>query len=68
MNSNQLLQSALRRDFLTAAEGKFLFETVPASELMYVANELRQQVKPGNKVTWIIFPAQWDPKLGIHVT
>ncbi len=25
-------------------------------------------IKPGAKVALICFPAQWDPKLGIHVT
>lgn len=41
-------------DFLTANEGKYLFEHVPTSELMYVGNELRKIHKPENKVTWII--------------
>jgi cyclic dehypoxanthinyl futalosine synthase len=54
MNSDQLLQRALQLDFLTANEGKFLFEQVPTSELMYVGNELRKQQKPDGKVTWII--------------
>jgi len=54
MNSELLLQKALRMDFLTANEGKYLFEHVPTSELMYVGNELRKIHKPENKVTWII--------------
>lgn len=54
MNSDQLLQRALNFGFLTAREGKYLFERVPAAELMYVANELRKKQKPGGKVTWII--------------
>ncbi|MBK9400440.1 MAG: dehypoxanthine futalosine cyclase [Bacteroidetes bacterium] len=54
MNSELLLQKALRMDFLTANEGKYLFEHVPTSELMYVGNELRKRHKPDNKVTWII--------------
>lgn len=32
----------------------FLYEHAPTSGLMFVANELRKQKKPGNKVTWII--------------
>jgi cyclic dehypoxanthinyl futalosine synthase len=54
MNSDKLLQQALNFDFLTAEEGKFLFDTIPTSELMYVGNELRKKQKPEGKVTWII--------------
>jgi cyclic dehypoxanthinyl futalosine synthase len=54
MNSDLLLQRALNFEFLTAREGKFLFEHVPTSELMYVGNELRKKQKPDGKVTWII--------------
>lgn len=54
MNSDILLQRALRLDFLTAAEGKHLFETVPTAELMWVAHELRKLHKPDGVVTWII--------------
>lgn len=54
MNSDSLLKRALEFDFLSADEGKYLFENVPTSELMYVANELRKKQKPDGKVTWII--------------
>ena len=54
MNSDQLLKRALQLEFLSAAEGKFLFEHVATSELMFVANELRKIQKPEGKVTWII--------------
>ena len=54
MNSDQLLKRALQFEFLSAAEGKFLFEHVPTSELMFVANELRKIRKHEGKVTWII--------------
>lgn len=54
MNTDQLLSRALELDFLTPAEGQFLFENVPTSELMYVGNEIRQFHRPGNEVTWII--------------
>lgn len=54
MNTDHLLQRALRFDFLSAEEGQYLFEHAPLAELMYAANELRQQKKPGNIVTWII--------------
>ena len=54
MNTDQLLKKALALEFLSAAEGQFLFEKVPTSELMYAGNEIRQHHKPGNEVTWII--------------
>ncbi len=54
MNSDLLLQRALNFDFLSAKEGKYLFEHVPTSELMYVGNELRKKQKPDGSVTWII--------------
>lgn len=54
MNTDQLLTRALKRDFLSAEEGQFLFEKVSTPELMFVANELRKESVPNNKVTWII--------------
>ncbi|MEY3052587.1 MAG: hypothetical protein RLY31_2372 [Bacteroidota bacterium] len=54
MHKDELLHRALRREFLSAAEGVFLFERVPTAELMYVGNQLRQQHVPGRNVTWII--------------
>ena len=54
MNTNSLLKRALAFDFLSAEEGKFLFENSSTSKLMYVANELRKIQKPDNKVTWQI--------------
>jgi cyclic dehypoxanthinyl futalosine synthase len=55
MNTDQLLKRALAQDFLTAAEGQYLFEHAATPELAYVANELRKKLKNNsNKVTWII--------------
>ena len=54
MNTDSLLNRALAFEFLTAEEGKFLFENMPTAELMYVANELRKIQKPDGKVTWQI--------------
>lgn len=54
MNTAQLLQRALRFDFLSAEEGQFLFENAATAELMEVADELRKIRKPDGKVTWII--------------
>jgi cyclic dehypoxanthinyl futalosine synthase len=49
-----LLQRALRLEPLSAQEGLLLFMEAPTSVLMWVADALRQQHKPGNVVTWMI--------------
>ena len=54
MDVSELLHRALRQEWLTAEEGVFLFEQAPTAELMFVANQLKQQKVPSNKVTWII--------------
>ncbi len=54
MQSKQLLERALKKEFLSAEEGQFLFENTPTAELMFVANLLRQILVPGNIVTWQI--------------
>jgi cyclic dehypoxanthinyl futalosine synthase len=55
MNTEQLLERALKLDFLSIEEGVFLYENAPTSELIYVANEIRKIKKHNsNKVTWII--------------
>ena len=54
MNSKQLLERALKKEFLSAKEGQFLFENTPTADLMFVANELRKIQVPGNIVTWQI--------------
>jgi cyclic dehypoxanthinyl futalosine synthase len=54
MDTQQLLQKALRLEWLTPEEGVFLFENAATTELMFVANRLRQHQVPGNTVTWII--------------
>lgn len=53
-HTDDLLQKALRREFLNLEEGMALFEQAPTAELMYVGNALRQYHVPGNTVTWII--------------
>lgn len=53
-NTDNLLQRALNLEFLTAEEGKFLFENAPTAALMYVGNALRQHHVPSDVVTWII--------------
>ena len=54
MELNELYERALRFDFLTVAEGIFLFKNAPLTQLMYVANELRKKQVPHGKVTWQI--------------
>ena len=54
MQKEQLLYRALNKEYLSAAEGLFLFENASTPELMWVGNQLRQEQNPGNKVTWII--------------
>jgi cyclic dehypoxanthinyl futalosine synthase len=54
MHISDLLDRALRLDWLTPEEGVFLFENAPTTELMYVGNAIRQHHVPGNTVTWII--------------
>ena len=54
MNTSQLLQKALRFEFLSVEEGTFLFKNAALAEVMAVADELRKIQVPHGKVTWII--------------
>ncbi|MEO6304969.1 MAG: CofH family radical SAM protein, partial [Bacteroidia bacterium] len=55
MNVTELLDRALKFEFLSIEEGVFLYENAPTAELMFVANELKKiQKKNSNKVTWQI--------------
>ncbi|MEP6627802.1 MAG: cyclic dehypoxanthinyl futalosine synthase [Ginsengibacter sp.] len=54
MNTPELLQKALRFEFLSEDEGMFLFQNAALSELMAVADQLRKIQVPHGKVTWII--------------
>ena len=54
MNSQELINRALNTEFLTAAEGQYLYENLATTELMLIANELRQSSVPGDVVTWQI--------------
>lgn len=51
---NDLLNKALRQEFLSAEEGLELFQHASTASLMYVGDQLRKRMVPGNKVTWII--------------
>lgn len=52
--SEDLLKRALRLEPLSAQEGLALFAETPTSDLMWVADALRQIHKPGKVVTWMI--------------
>ena len=55
MNVQLLLQRAQNLEFLSIEEGIFLYEHAATSELMFVANEIRNIKKDNsNKVTWQI--------------
>jgi cyclic dehypoxanthinyl futalosine synthase len=54
MNKSEIFNKALNKEFLSVEEACFIFQEAPLSDLMLVANEIRQQLKPDNKVTWII--------------
>ena len=55
MSLSPLFEKALRFEFLSAEEGKYLFEQASLTELMYVANELRKKQVPHEKVTSQIY-------------
>jgi len=54
MDTAELLQRALKFDFLTKEEGVFLYHHANTADLAYVANELRKIQVPSGKVTWQI--------------
>jgi len=54
MNSADLLERALNKEWLSAEEGVFLLENADTADLMYVANQLRFRAVPERDVTWII--------------
>jgi len=54
MNLTNLYQKAKQLEFLSAEEGKFLFENAPLADLMFVADEIRKIQVPHGKVTWQI--------------
>ena len=54
MDSKQLISRALKKEFLSANEGQFLYENTPTADLMFAANELKKMQVPGNKITWQI--------------
>jgi len=54
MNTDLIINKALRLEFLSVAQGMHLFEHLPLAELMAVGNELRRIHHHDRLVTWII--------------
>lgn len=54
MNTEDLLNKALKKEFLSAEEGQFLFTNAATSDLAFVANQLKIEKKGDEEVTWII--------------
>jgi cyclic dehypoxanthinyl futalosine synthase len=54
MDNSNLLQKALNAEFLSLQEGLFLYDNASTAQLMFAANEMRQKLHPGNKVSWLI--------------
>lgn len=57
MNTEELLERALRMEPLTVDEGEFLYMNAPLAELSYVANEIKNKLRPEadrQKVGWIV--------------
>lgn len=54
MNVENLLERALKFEFLSKEEGIFLYNNASTAELAFVANELRKIQVPHGKVTWQI--------------
>lgn len=54
MDVENLLERALKFDFLSKEEGIFLYENAATADLAFVANELRKIQVPHGKVTWQI--------------
>lgn len=54
MNADKLLERAMQLEFLSAAEGQYLFLNATTTQLMFAANEMRKHYRNDGKVTWII--------------
>lgn len=54
MHIDELLAKALKKEFLSAEEGQFLFENAATADLALVADQLKKEKKGSEVVTWII--------------
>ncbi len=54
MKVANILEKGLQRQALSKAEAMVLYQEAALADLIYIANEIRKQLHPGNTVTWII--------------
>ncbi|NVO02266.1 MAG: dehypoxanthine futalosine cyclase [Bacteroidetes bacterium] len=54
MQIENLVERALNLEFLTEAEGLFLYQNAPTNVLIQLADAIRRIKNPDNKVTWLI--------------
>jgi cyclic dehypoxanthinyl futalosine synthase len=54
MNLDSIYKKAIELMPLTNEEGLLLYNKASTGELIYIANEIRQIINPGNEVGWII--------------
>lgn len=54
MNTEDILGRALKKEFLSAEQGQYLFEHAATADLAFVANQLKIEKKGNTEVTWII--------------
>lgn len=54
MSVDSLIDKALQKEFLSIAEGAFLYRNASLGILMAAAHRLRRELVPDNVVTWII--------------
>lgn len=54
METTKILSKALQQEAITKQEALFLYENASLTDLIFIANEIRKKLHPGNIVTWII--------------
>jgi cyclic dehypoxanthinyl futalosine synthase len=54
LNPVSIYKKVLGLEPLAFEEGLLLYNIAPTSDLIYLANEIRQKIKPGKEVGWII--------------
>ena len=54
MNVVKILDRALNSDAISGGEALFIYEKAALQDLVFVANQIRKKMHPGNTVGWII--------------
>ena len=54
MKAIKILDKALKTDAISGAEALYIYEKAALPDLIFVANEIRKKMHPGNTVGWII--------------